>query len=319
MGYPNPHESAYDLFMTGHAGCSVSCALGLKAGDDLRGENRAAQRRGRRRRRPAVGDRLRGAQQRRRPAQGPAGHSQRQRDVDLPARRRPGPLPRPGADDQLLPGVQDGTSAICWRAFRCIGGLATHACEQIKDGLKAFLTGGMLFEEMGFRYFGPIDGHDLPNLRRWLRDVKDAERPDPAARPDAEGPRRTAGQRRPGDVPHAAGDREGRPRPHHPVAEARRLARLHRRGERRHPPGDDRRPARHGADGGDVPGQQAGEGAGGVPRPLLRRGHLRVARRRLRRRHGQGRNAAHRGHLFDVFAARRSTRSSRKWRCRTCR
>ena len=37
MGYPNPHESDYDLFMTGHAGCSVSCALGLKVGDDLRG------------------------------------------------------------------------------------------------------------------------------------------------------------------------------------------------------------------------------------------------------------------------------------------
>src|SRR2546423_1073714 len=35
MGYPNPHESTYDLFMTGHAGCSVSCALGLKVGDDL--------------------------------------------------------------------------------------------------------------------------------------------------------------------------------------------------------------------------------------------------------------------------------------------
>src|SRR5436190_19661449 len=38
MGYPNPHESPYDLFMTGHAGCSVSCALGLKVGDDLAGE-----------------------------------------------------------------------------------------------------------------------------------------------------------------------------------------------------------------------------------------------------------------------------------------
>src|SRR6476660_3480443 len=35
MGYPNPHESAFDLFMTGHAGCSVSTALGLKVGDDL--------------------------------------------------------------------------------------------------------------------------------------------------------------------------------------------------------------------------------------------------------------------------------------------
>src|SRR5712675_158234 len=37
MGYPNPHESEYDLFMTGHAGCSVSTALGLKVGDDLMG------------------------------------------------------------------------------------------------------------------------------------------------------------------------------------------------------------------------------------------------------------------------------------------
>src|SRR5713101_1908251 len=38
MGYPNPAESPYDLFMTGHAGCSVSCVLGLKSADDLRGE-----------------------------------------------------------------------------------------------------------------------------------------------------------------------------------------------------------------------------------------------------------------------------------------
>src|SRR5947209_5626876 len=37
MGYPNPAESEYDLFMTGHAGSSVSTALGLKVGDELRG------------------------------------------------------------------------------------------------------------------------------------------------------------------------------------------------------------------------------------------------------------------------------------------
>src|SRR5262245_20240511 len=37
MGYPNPAESIFDLFMTGHAGCSVSCSLGLKVGDDLLG------------------------------------------------------------------------------------------------------------------------------------------------------------------------------------------------------------------------------------------------------------------------------------------
>src|SRR5215467_2687551 len=38
MGYPNPHESSFDLFMTGHAGPSVSCVSGLKAADDLQGE-----------------------------------------------------------------------------------------------------------------------------------------------------------------------------------------------------------------------------------------------------------------------------------------
>src|SRR5687767_7915023 len=35
MGYPNPHESEYDLFMTGHAGCSVATSLGLKIGDEI--------------------------------------------------------------------------------------------------------------------------------------------------------------------------------------------------------------------------------------------------------------------------------------------
>src|SRR6187200_1048867 len=37
MGFPNPNESPFDLFMTGHAGCSVSTVSGLKAADDLLG------------------------------------------------------------------------------------------------------------------------------------------------------------------------------------------------------------------------------------------------------------------------------------------
>ena len=43
MGYPNPEESDYDLFMTGHAGSSVSTALGLASGDEICGHfNRRA-------------------------------------------------------------------------------------------------------------------------------------------------------------------------------------------------------------------------------------------------------------------------------------
>src|SRR5947209_8695975 len=38
MGYPNPGESPFDLFMTGHAGCSISCVLGLRTADELLGE-----------------------------------------------------------------------------------------------------------------------------------------------------------------------------------------------------------------------------------------------------------------------------------------
>src|SRR5688500_10010002 len=37
MGYPNPEESPFDLFMTGHAGCATSASLGLKVGDDILG------------------------------------------------------------------------------------------------------------------------------------------------------------------------------------------------------------------------------------------------------------------------------------------
>ncbi|MHB1423697.1 MAG: 1-deoxy-D-xylulose-5-phosphate synthase [Gemmataceae bacterium] len=176
MGYPNPHESAYDLFMTGHAGCSVSSALGLKVGDDLLGQDD-------RRSVAVIGD---GAL--------PSG-------IVFEALNNCG-----GLCKDLLVVLNDNEMSICPRVgalAHCldqarltnfyqgskrhirdllkhvplVGGVATHAIEQIKDGLKAFLTGGMLFEELGFRYFGPIDGHDLPALRRWLRDVKDQKGP----------------------------------------------------------------------------------------------------------------------------------------------
>src|SRR4051812_38926221 len=38
MGYPNPHESEYDLFMTGHAGSSIATLSGMRSGDDLLGD-----------------------------------------------------------------------------------------------------------------------------------------------------------------------------------------------------------------------------------------------------------------------------------------
>jgi 1-deoxy-D-xylulose-5-phosphate synthase len=176
MGYPNPAESEYDLFMTGHAGCSVSTALGLKLGDELMG-------RPERHSVAVVGD---GAL--------PSG-------IVFEALNNAGSLGRKFLvvlnDNQMSICPRVGALATCLDRARLtsfyqgskrniqkllskvpfVGSAANQALDQIRDGLKALLTGGMLFEELGFHYVGPIDGHDLPTLRRWLTKVKDYEGP----------------------------------------------------------------------------------------------------------------------------------------------
>jgi len=170
MGYPNPKESPYDLFMTGHAGCSVSTALGLKAGDDLLGQSD-------RKSVAVIGD---GAM-----VSGivfealnNAGELQKDLLVILNDNKM-SICPRTGALARYLDqcrmtstyqGAKRNLSNLLHRLP--FGEMAHNALEQLRDGLKASLKDGMLFEELGFRYFGPIDGHDLPTLVRTLRDLK---------------------------------------------------------------------------------------------------------------------------------------------------
>jgi 1-deoxy-D-xylulose-5-phosphate synthase len=176
MGYPNPAESIYDLFMTGHAGASVSTALGLKVGDELQGRmDRHSV--------AVIGD---GAL--------PSG-------IVFEALNNAG-----GLRSKLLVILNDNKMSICprtgalaraldrWRMTHFykdskrtisnilktvpwIGERAKGKLEGLRAGLKAMMHGGMLFEDLGFRYFGPVDGHDLPHLRRWLRDAKEQEGP----------------------------------------------------------------------------------------------------------------------------------------------
>ncbi len=42
----------------------------------------------------------------------------------------------------------------------------------MEESVKNLFSPGMLFEELGFRYFGPIDGHDLPALSETFRSVR---------------------------------------------------------------------------------------------------------------------------------------------------
>jgi 1-deoxy-D-xylulose-5-phosphate synthase len=176
MGYPNPDESPYDLFMTGHAGCSVSTALGLASGDDLcgRGDRRAVA---------VIGD---GAL----PsgivfeALNNAGFLKKRLIVILNDNRM-SICPRVGALAEYLDvirtnpwyrGIRDQAQELI-KGVPMVGGPMERMLANVKDSLKATLHGGMLFESLGVRYFGPVEGHSLPTLIRYLEMVKDAEGP----------------------------------------------------------------------------------------------------------------------------------------------
>jgi 1-deoxy-D-xylulose-5-phosphate synthase len=176
MGYPNPQESIYDLFMTGHAGCSVSTVLGLKAADDLLGQ-------GERKSVAVIGD---GAL--------PSGivfealNNASGLDKDLLVilnDNKMGICPRVGGLARYLdrartaPIYDEIKKDVSWllKKVPLVGDTVEKAVYQAKEAVKATLHGGMLFEELGFRYIGPIDGHDLVSLRDYLKMVKDLKGP----------------------------------------------------------------------------------------------------------------------------------------------
>jgi 1-deoxy-D-xylulose-5-phosphate synthase len=176
MGYPNPDESPYDLFMTGHAGCSVSTALGLASGDGLMGEDD-------RRSVAVIGD---GAL----PsgivfeALNNAGFLKKRLLVILNDNKM-SICPRVGGLAEYLDTIRTNpwyrglkTQATDFiKGVPMVGGQMERMLGNVKDSLKATLHGGMLFEALGVRYFGPVEGHSLPNLIRYLELVKDEEGP----------------------------------------------------------------------------------------------------------------------------------------------
>jgi 1-deoxy-D-xylulose-5-phosphate synthase len=175
MGYPNPEESAYDLFMTGHAGASVSTVLGLKAGDDLLGEDRRAV--------AVLGD---GALPSGIVFEAMNNAAGLKKDmVVILNDNKMGICPRVGGLAQYLDKARvapfyDGLKRdISWLLNRLpvVGEPAESMLGHFKDAVKTFLHGGMLFEEMGFRYIGPVDGHDLTSLRSYLELVKNLKGP----------------------------------------------------------------------------------------------------------------------------------------------
>ncbi|HKA07583.1 MAG TPA: 1-deoxy-D-xylulose-5-phosphate synthase [Gemmataceae bacterium] len=176
MGYPNPHESAYDLFMTGHAGPSISCTSGLKAADDLKGEkDRHAV--------AVIGDGAFVSGIVFEALNNIAGMNQDilviLNDNKMSICPRTGGLAQYLDQCRMTSLYQGSKRSINYLLSKIpvLGDMAHTALEQIRDGMKAVLKEGMLFEEMGFRYFGPVDGHDLHGVVKILRDLKGQKGP----------------------------------------------------------------------------------------------------------------------------------------------
>ncbi len=176
MGYPNPHESDFDLFMTGHAGCSLSTVMGMRSGDMLRGESQ-------RHAVAVIGDGalVSGIVFE---AMNNALHCKDRLLVVLNDNKM-SICPRVGAmaeyldrlrTNPLYEGFKDEVARILSKV-PVLGDPVERFLAQVKEGVKAGVHGGMLFEELGFRYVGPIDGHDVASLRKYLRMVKDIQQP----------------------------------------------------------------------------------------------------------------------------------------------
>lgn len=174
-GFPSVAESQYDQFDVGHAGTAIATAAGLARGDVLMGRRRRVV--------ALVGDAsivnglaFEGLNQ--------AGTLRRQFLVVLNDNEW-GIAPTQGAladhlakirTSEAYETLKERTKQILAR-LPLVGKPMFDALGALKEGVKATLSPQQIFEPLGFRYVGPIDGHDIDHLIEMLEVLRDVQRP----------------------------------------------------------------------------------------------------------------------------------------------
>ena len=170
-GFPNRFESECDSFGVGHASTAISAALGMAVSRDLRGEDHYCV--------SVVGDgaltgglAFEGINQ--------AGHLKRNRfiiilnDNEMSISRNVGALAR-YLTKITTKKIYLQFEADVWELLGRVpkaGGRARRLARRMKESIKNLVVPTILFEELGFRYFGPLDGHDLPLLVETLTEIR---------------------------------------------------------------------------------------------------------------------------------------------------
>ena len=175
-GFPRREESVYDTFGVAHASTSISAALGMAVARDQRGSKERIL--------AIIGD---GALTGGLAFEGLNNVGASKTDlVVLLNDNRMSIDPNVGAMNEHLAEIASGKR---WNQFRdevwgvlerlkgIGGGTLQRLVARLEDGVKAALTPGALFEALGFRYFGPVDGHDVHLLVELLRHVRSLKGP----------------------------------------------------------------------------------------------------------------------------------------------
>jgi len=170
-GFLKRSESEHDQFGAGHAGTAMSAALGMATARDLQGQDYKVV--------AVVGD---GALTCGLSYEGMnnAGHSDR--DLILIVNDNGMSIsPNVGAISKMLGGIvadprtnrlREKVKGLTHALGGVFGEGVVDFAKNVEESVKNLWSPGMLFEELGFRYFGPIDGHDLPKLCDTLRFVR---------------------------------------------------------------------------------------------------------------------------------------------------
>ncbi|MGH7568795.1 MAG: 1-deoxy-D-xylulose-5-phosphate synthase [Gemmatimonadales bacterium] len=176
-GFLRRTESPHDQFGAGHAGTGMSAAFGMATARDLRGEDFKVV--------AVVGD---GALTCGLPyeAMNNAGHSGR--DIIMVVNDNGMSIaPNVGAINKYLGSIiaapitvriRERVKAIIEKASHIVGGpKLVEFAKNIEESIKNLWSPGMLFEELGFRYFGPLDGHNIDQMVQAFEIVKTLKGP----------------------------------------------------------------------------------------------------------------------------------------------
>ncbi|MGG6431291.1 1-deoxy-D-xylulose-5-phosphate synthase [Anoxybacillus sp. D401a] len=174
-GFPKRSESEHDVWETGHSSTSLSAAMGMAIARDLKGTDEYIV--------PIIGDgALTGGMALE--ALNHIGHEKKDMIVILNDNEM-SIAPNVGALHNVLGRLRTAGKyhwvkdelEMLLKKIPAVGGKLAATAERVKDSIKYLLVSGVFFEELGFTYFGPVDGHHFEDLFENLHYAKKTKGP----------------------------------------------------------------------------------------------------------------------------------------------